>query len=167
MLEKNSAWRSPWVIAWVVLVLVVLAVNILMIYLAIDANPGLVVDDYYERGQDYEDNLMKRLAKDPGWKMRIQPPQQVGVATPSIFRFTVEDKQGRPVTPDQVMFYSYRPADSGRDFALPMERVGPGAYRVDVRFPLKGVWDILISVTRGEDEFNTAHRVSAGVVNTP
>ena len=36
--------------------------NGVFIYLALNNNPGLVVDDYYERGQDYEKNMLKRMA---------------------------------------------------------------------------------------------------------
>ena len=35
-----SAWRSPWVIAWIALVITVLGVNLTMVYLAFATNPG-------------------------------------------------------------------------------------------------------------------------------
>ncbi|MCW8847766.1 MAG: FixH family protein, partial [Sedimenticola sp.] len=60
MTEKQSPWRNPWVLGWVGLVVVFLLANFVMIYLAITKNPGLVVDNYYERGQDYEKNMLKR-----------------------------------------------------------------------------------------------------------
>ena len=60
------AWRSPWIIAWFVLVGVFLAVNGVMIYLAVTTNPGLVVEDYYDRGQHYERHLVSEMARDPG-----------------------------------------------------------------------------------------------------
>ena len=44
-----------------------------------------------------------------------------------------------------------------------LELVEPGLYQAEATFPLKGVWDILVSVKNGEDEFNTHHRISAGV----
>ena len=47
-----------------------------------------------------------------------------------------------------------------------MQRVGPGEYEAEVSFPLKGVWDILVSVRRGDQEYNAPHRLSAGVINT-
>ena len=48
--QASSAWRSPWFIGLDWMVAVVLAVNATMITLAFVTNPGLVIDDYYERG---------------------------------------------------------------------------------------------------------------------
>ena len=169
MSEKKSAWRSPWFLFWIALLVAVVSANVVMIYLSVGANPGLVVEDYYERGQDYENNLIKRRASNPGWQMRIEPPLEVvGVAEPARFRFHLADRDGNWLEPepDAVTFYAYRPSDSAQDFSVPMQRVGPGEYEAEVNFPLKGVWDILVSVRQGEQEYNAPHRLSAGVINT-
>ncbi|MEN8178837.1 MAG: FixH family protein, partial [Pseudomonadota bacterium] len=92
MSDKNSPWRSPWVIAWVSMVVIFFSMNMVMIYMAVENDSGLVVDDFYERGQDYEKNLRKRQARDPGWKMRIQLPRKIEVDQPVICRFKVTDK---------------------------------------------------------------------------
>jgi len=85
---KQSAWRSPWVIGWVAIVLTVLAVNSFMIFLAVNVNPGLVVDDYYERGQRYEENMMARMARDPGWIMNVTLPEVLPLAEPTLILFS-------------------------------------------------------------------------------
>jgi len=157
--DKQSAWRSPWVIAWVAIVLVVLAVNVFMISLAIDANPGLVVDDYYERGQSYEKNMVARMAKDPGWKMGITVPEALPLAAPALIQFSLTTKEGGEVAPDSVIFYAYRPSDANQDFSIPMKQLAPGRYQAEVTFPLKGVWDTLVSVQKDGDEYNEAQRV--------
>jgi len=163
MSNKQSAWRSPWVIAWVGILVAFVLISGVRIFLAIDTNPGLVVQDYYERGQDYEENRLKREARDPGWNMEIEAPAFVDVSSPVLYGFRVTDRAGNPVSPDAVIFYAYRPADATQDFAVPMEPVGPGYYQASVSFPLLGVWDILISAKQGQDEFNLPHRISAGV----
>jgi nitrogen fixation protein FixH len=163
MTEKQSAWRSPWVLGWIGLLVVIVTANGIMIYLAQGSNPGLVVPNYYQRGQDYEKNLAKRLARDPGWKMVVEAPKFVDVGKPALWGFQVTDKEGVPVQPDAVTFYAYRPADHKQDFNLPMQAVAPGRYQAEISFPLLGVWDILVSVRQGEDEFNQPHRISAGV----
>ncbi|MCP3869317.1 MAG: FixH family protein [Gammaproteobacteria bacterium] len=163
MTDKQSPWRSPWVITWVVLLITFIAVSGYRIFLAIDTNPGLVDENYYERGRSYEKERLKRMARDPGWKMRIEAPEFVDIAKPTGFGFVVTDKQGSPMTPDSVTFYVYRPSDAKRDFSLPMVKVADGRYQAEASFPLLGVWDILVSVKNGEDEYNLAHRISAGV----
>ncbi len=161
--KKNSAWRSPWVIAWVAMVVIFFSMNMFMIYMAADKNPGLVVDDFYDRGQDYEKNMLKRMARDPGWKMRIQLPKKIDVDQSVTCRFKVTDESGQPVSPDSVTFFAYRPSDKNADFSVPMHAVEPGLYEAEVKFPLLGAWDILVSATKGEDEFNTPKRIGVGI----
>ena len=48
-----------------------------------------------------------------------------------------------------------------------MTEVAPGNYEVEVSFPLKGVWDILVGVRHGEEEFHSAYRLSVGVPGSP
>ena len=163
MSDKNSAWRSPWVIAWVTMVVIFFTMNMVMIYMAAENDSGLVVDDFYDRGQDYEKNMLKRLARDPGWVMRIQLPRKIEINEPVTCRFSVKDKTGQPVSPESVTLYAYRPSDKNADFSMPMKEVEPGLYEAEVCFALMGAWDTLVSAKRGEDEFNTPKRIGVGI----
>jgi nitrogen fixation protein FixH len=158
--KSVSAWRSPWVIAWIALVVAVLGVNLTMVYLAIATNPGLVVEDYYERGQHYERSLVSEMAQDPGWEMRADIPADIKAGERSVIRFFLVDKAGQPVVPDGVELYVYRPSEASRDFNLPMTEEGKGRYMAEVTFPLIGVWDIVIAVKSGESEYNLGKRIS-------
>ncbi|MCG8049204.1 MAG: FixH family protein [Candidatus Thiodiazotropha endolucinida] len=163
MTEKKSAWQSPWVIAWVAMVVIFFTMNMIMIYFAIDNNPGLVVDDFYERGEDYEENMLKKQARNPGWIMSIDMPRKIDVGQSVVCRFTVKDKVGNPISRDGVTFYAYRPSDAKQDFSVAMNQVGPGEYEAEVSFPLKGAWDALVSIKNGEDEYNTPKRIGVGI----
>ncbi len=153
------AWKSPWVIGWLLLVLTVLVVNLFMVYLAVETSPGLVVEDYYERGQNYEKTRFSKQANDPGWHMTLDMPETLFAGNEIPFHFTVRDKAGVPVLPDSVTFYAYRPSDVKRDFSMPMEQVSKGLYSSKAKFRLKGVWDLLISVKQGEDEYHLGQRI--------
>jgi nitrogen fixation protein FixH len=157
--RPTPAWRSPWVIGWLALVVSFLAVNGVMIYFAVTTNPGLVVEDYYERGQYYERHLASKLAKDPGWSLRAEVPEGIQAGVTRVLKFVVADKTGRPVTLDGATFYAYRPSDAGLDFSLPMEQEGPGRYAVQVSFPLMGVWDALFVARLSEDEHSLGQRL--------
>lgn len=158
--STNSPWRNPWVLGWIGLVLSVLTVNLTMVFVAIATNPGLVNDDYYDRGQNYEKTLVSRLAKDPGWTMRTDIPDDLKAGQSATILITLVDKAGQPVTPDQVTFFAYRPSDKSQDFSVPMVEVGSGQYSARLTFPLVGVWDSLIAIRQGEDEFTTGERLS-------
>lgn len=145
------------------MVVIFLTMNLIMVYLAMKNNPGLVVKDFYQRGQDYEKNMLKRQARNPGWQMKVNLPKKIGVDEPVICHFSIVDKEGIAVDPDQVTFHAYRPADAKQDFTVPMQKVGPGIYESEIRFPLLGAWDTLVSVRHGEDEYNTPKRIGVGI----
>ena len=154
-----SAWRSPWVIGWIGLVVAVLCVNLTMVYFAVSTNPGLVNDDYYERGQDYEKHLATRLAKDPGWTMKPEIPGDIRASAATTVRVVLAGESGQAVAPDQVTFFAYRPSDKARDFSVPMTDMGGGRFVSRLSFPLYGHWDWLIAVRQGADEYTTGGRL--------
>lgn len=157
--KPTSAWRSPWVIGWVALVVVVLGVNLTMVVLAVATNPGLVNDNYYERGQHYERTMMSRLARDPGWTLTADFPDEIKPNEPVTLRVFLVDNAGQPVSPDGVTFYAYRPSDKAMDFSTPMGEEGKGRYAARLSFPLYGVWDALVAVQQGGDEYMTGARI--------
>ena len=158
-LQPNAALRNPWVIGWIALVVVVLAVNLTMVYLALATNPGLVNADYYERGRNYERTMLTRQALDPGWLIRADIPAAPLVGQAESIRVFFVDRAGQPVDPDAVVFHAYRPSDAARDFALAMRREDRGRYVVEVAFSLIGVWDTLIVARLGEGEFSVGERI--------
>ncbi|RKT45050.1 FixH family protein [Thiocapsa rosea] len=158
--KPTPALRSPWVLAWIGLLVTVLAVNLTFVILAIRTNPGLVNANYYERGQEYERTMITRLARDPGWLMRADIPKPLTAGVEESIGLVLVDQAGQPVDVDEATFYAYRPSDVSRDFALPMTREGKGRYRVETSFPLIGVWDTLIAVKTGEDEYSVGERVN-------
>ncbi|QVL48511.1 MAG: FixH family protein [Thiocapsa sp.] len=158
--KPTPALRSPWVLASIGLIITVLAVNLTFVILAIRTNPGLVNANYYERGQDYERTMISRQARDPGWLMRADIPRPLTAGVEESMRLVLVDHAGQPVDVDQATFYAYRPSDVSRDFALPMIREAKGRYLAETSFPLIGVWDILIAVQSGEDEYSVGERVN-------
>jgi nitrogen fixation protein FixH len=148
------------VIGWIALIMVVLAVNAVMIFLAFATNPGLVRADYYEGGREVERTIASRLEAGPGWTMSIDTPEGVQADRPTVVRFVVVDKAGQPATPDAVTYYAYRPSDASLDFSLPMVEEAPGRYSAEVQFPLAGIWDTLVATRAGGGEYSLSQRVS-------
>ncbi|WP_207063911.1 FixH family protein [Motiliproteus sp. SC1-56] len=162
MAKSQSPWRSPWVLGWTALLVVFFIANGVFIYLAQTNNPGLVVENYYERGQDYEKNMLKRRAADPGWVMQIQEPEQLEPGQPAVFGFELKGREGEVVNPDEVVLRAYRPVNAADDFEAPMARLRSGYYEAEVNFPLPGVWDLLVTVDKGGEEYSAPLRVNVG-----
>ncbi len=144
---------------WCGLLLIFFVANGVFIYLALTNNPGLVVDNYYERGQDYENTMLSRLAANPGWEMRIELIDSPVLHQPANLRFHLSSNSGELLPPDTVRLFAYRPSNAAGDFDLPMRDLGNGVYDVDVTFPLPGVWDLLAVVIKDDAEFSEALRV--------
>lgn len=159
-LNKKTPWyKSPWVIGWLLLVLTVMAVNAFMIMKSINDFPGLVVDDFYERGQDYEKNIHKKIQNNQKW----QPKYQMDVAylnQPVNVFFSLSDKEGKPAPTEKVTLFAYRPSNSKKDFSMVMKPSDDKhIYQVSMTFATKGSWDLLASVIIEGTEVNYAKNI--------
>lgn len=160
--DNPKAFKNPWFLGWMALLVIVLAVNIGFISLAFVTNPGLVDKNYYENSQDYEENLVKyREARNAlGWTYQTDFPSNPVVNTKEMHRLTVVDKAGLPLTAANITVKAYRPSDASADFTATLNEVGAGIYEQYVTFPLKGIWEITYSIKRGEDVYDFTRRAS-------
>ncbi len=159
--SNKQAFRNPWVVGWIVLLVVVLAVNIGMIVTAFKTSPGLVKDDYYEQGRDYERTVLQLMEARQrlGWNVNMDPGVTVSGQLAQL-NVTVADREGAPVTGLGGALQLYRPSDRDQDLSVPVAEVEPGLYRASYTLPLKGVWDLLLTLRLGEDEYAIEQRIS-------
>lgn len=158
--SNPKAWRNPWVIGWLALVAIVLGVNAVMISLAVVTNPGLVTEDYYEKGRDFERNAVQQMAARNalGWQISLDLPQKPQAGQDADYRFIVTDMSGVPVESLKVRLQGYRPSDANADFYTDMEPKGNGIYQAKLNFPLKGLWELNINVEHGEQSYDMVNR---------
>jgi nitrogen fixation protein FixH len=159
--DPNSPWRNPWVLGWIGLVVAVVLANVTMIVLAVTTNPGLVVEDYYERGRSYaETRAAQKLAEPQTWDVRLEIPQPVRRDIPVGIRVSAVDERGLPVHAERARFFAYRPSDADADFELPMVVEAPGVVGAEVSFPLPGIWDLIVQVESGDKVYDMARRIA-------
>lgn len=160
--SNRSAMRNPWVVGWIALVAIVLSVNVFMISMAFLTSPGLVTEDYYEKGQDYEKTINSRLAAREalGWDLNLEMDHKPVLNRPALFRVTAADKVGLPLRGAEVKVHAYRPSDAGADFEAVLEEGMRGQYAGEVTFPLKGIWDLQVSISHGDDRYEVSRRIS-------
>lgn len=157
--QKQPWYKSPWVIGWLLLVIIVLSVNTFMIYQSMNNYPGLVVDDFYERGQDYEENIVKKLENNQRWKteFKIVP---VHVNKQTVVAFAILDQQGKPALAEKITLFAYRPANAKKDFSVVMDlSADKKFYQSTLVFDSKGKWDLLASVVIDGTEVNYAKSI--------
>lgn len=149
------AWKNPFVIGWVVILVIVVTVNFFMVSMAIVTNPGLVVKDYYEQGKNMDSILagQKRM-EEMGWQLQVDMPTLIEAEEQKI-TMQVLDANGRPFNVDTATLYYYRPSDRSLDGKIEMlETSKTGQYQQTFSLPLKGKWDLIMEVHKGEDRFN-------------
>lgn len=159
MSNKQLWYKSPWLIGWLLLVLVVLAVNAYMITQSINDFPGLVVDDFYERGQDYEKNIVTKLENNQKWSTEFKI-NEIHIGQEAIIGFKLQGKDGRAADIEKLTLFAYRPADAKKDFSVVML---PMSNKIDhqakITFPSKGKWDLLASAVIDGVEVNYAQSI--------
>ena len=160
--DNPYAWRNPWVIGWISLVMVVVVVNITMISIAFITSPGLVEEDYYEKGQDYEKNINKLKAERNAlaWSYTTDFPAKPVVNKPSHYSFNLVDKYGVALMESDVVFSAYRPSDANADFAVKMIETVSGRYEAKITYPLKGIWQFTIAINSDKDNYSFTRRTS-------
>jgi len=157
--NKQSWYKSPWVIGWLLLVIIVLAVNAFMIFQSINDFPGLVVDDFYERGQDYEENINKKLENNEKWDTNFQL-SEVYLNKPVTINFQIKDKTGALSSVEKITLFAYRPSDAKKDFSMSMTLAdNKKSYQVTMTFEDKGKWDLLASAVIDGTEVNYAKSI--------
>jgi len=160
--DNKQAFRNPWVLGWVSGILLVIAVNATFIITAIVTNPGLVEEDYYEKGRDHEKNFQRNQAirNELGWQMRLAPANKPIVGEAVTYTFNAVDSTGIPISADQAVLSAYRPSDVAADFQLDMNEVAAGVYSVETLFPLKGIWDVTATLHQGDNHLDITRRIS-------
>ena len=160
--DNPKALKNPWVLGWLALVVIVLAVNIGFISLAFITNPGLVDKNYYENAEDYEENLVKyRTARASlGWNYQADFPANPVINQKMLYRLSVVDKAGLPLTDAKINIIAYRPSDASADFKISLLEVDAGIYEAYITYPLKGIWEITTKIERETDHYDFTRRAS-------
>jgi nitrogen fixation protein FixH len=119
----------------------VLAVNAVMIALALSSFTGLTTTEPYTKGLRFNEEL--RQAEEQarlGWRIagRFEPR---GAARGTV-ELELAGRDGRPLAGAEVVAVFSRPVERGHDFTVALESLGGGRYAAPIAFPLAGVWDV-------------------------
>ncbi len=159
--KSNTALKNPWVLGFIAFFLTFVTANVIFISLAFKSPPALVVDDFYERGQAYEET-QKRIAEEKslGWIGLLITPPSIRVNQLQTYDVFLHGKNSTKLELDSVTFFAFRPSDNEADFSTPMQQKQSGVYTVDARFDLPGIWDVIVEAKQGEQKFLTTKRIS-------
>jgi len=159
--HNKEAMRNPWVLGLILFLITFVSANALFIYLAFKSPPNLVVEDFYERGERYEETH-KQVEKEKalGWVGVILTPAAMRVNQQQDYEIVIHGKNSVALELESVTFNAYRPSDARDDFSTEMEATQPGTYVAKLSFPLPGIWDVIVVAKHGEHEFLVTKRVN-------
>lgn len=135
---------------------VIFAVDGFFIYLSQKTWRGVVTEDAYQKGIDY--NLVldeERRQEELGWKMTVYFENKGQKNGDLVINF--QDKDLKLITDAEIFIEFKRPTQSGHDFSQKIEFTD-GSYKTNVQFPLKGQWDFMIRAKRDDDMFQKTKR---------
>lgn len=158
--KNNVALKNPWVLGILGFLLVFLTVNAIFIYMAFKTAPGLVVTDFYERGERYQE-IQQQIEEEKalGWTGLFLLPAKARVNQKNTYEVLIHDQNSSALALDSVVFYAYRPSDSEKDFSIEMNISRPGIYSAELLFPLPGIWDLIAEIKQGEKKFLVTKRI--------
>lgn len=156
--EKNSAQTAPFrdrIIPWyfVGAFLVIFAVNGLFVYLATSTHPGVVTENSFEYGIDY-DAITNHADQQHSlnWNTTI-------TLDGNHLQFSVLDPNGQSIDDATVIAHITRPTDDEADITQPLNAEGSGLYSASIAFTKKGQWDITIATQWNQQQHQTHKRV--------
>ena len=143
------------VLAWMIAFFgVVMVVNGVFVYLALDSWPGLSTPRAYEEGIAYNDTLADAARqRGLGWRSRAD----FGAPTPKgrLVSVFLTDGAGRPLSGRLVKGELARPVGEGARIPVDFVEETPGIYAALVRVPAAGRWRLDLSV--GEAGADSVH----------
>lgn len=156
--QRAPGWWYPWI--FVAGMAVVVAVNAVMITMALKTFPGLETTDAYQKGLAYNRTLAEAREQEArGWTSQIVFAP--GGPQKGDLKFTLRDSQGQPLDGFAVEASLVRPTVGGHDFAVTLAPQGSGVYVAPVAFPLAGRWTVVIAATRGEETYQETQKIFA------
>ncbi|MBF0471845.1 MAG: FixH family protein [Gammaproteobacteria bacterium] len=159
--SSKQALRNPWVLSWLAGLMLVLVINAAFIITAFVTSPGLVDEQFYEKGQTYEKNRLKLEAvkQELGWQPELKLPQQIVANSSAIIRLSLVDREGQPVAASRVTLTAYRPSDASQDFTREMVPIVGGLYQATLKLPLKGAWDLRFAMSDQQHTLELEERI--------
>jgi nitrogen fixation protein FixH len=141
--------RGRW-IPWLFVAgfLVIIAVNGVLVWVAIGTFSGLETDHPYERGLDYNRTLeAAREQQARAWQVSLDVVPSTGRRVSVVASFL--DGRGRPIDGLTAEAEFVRPVRADDDVAAVLAGEGAGRYGAELELPLGGVWDVEL-IAEGE-----------------
>jgi nitrogen fixation protein FixH len=122
---------------------VIIVVNSIFIYMALQTHSGVVVKNPYEKGLAFNQTLQAA---------KSQPDLKHDVSySDGVLRWTL------PIINASVTAGILRSVRDGYDFDIALKHIGNGVYEAKPAMPLPGAWTAKLKATWNNQTFQTSH----------
>ena len=134
---------------------VVIAVNAIMIWLAVGSFSGLYTPAPRERGLHYNEIAAEQRTRDAlGWRVDAQWRPDAGRLEVAVF-----DAAGQPLAGAHVSLTLVRPVEKRPPLAVVVNAIDVGRFAGQVDLPARGNWDVDIVVEHGGEHYALTRRM--------
>lgn len=128
----------------------VIAVNLVFVWFAIDTFTGVTTENPYQEGLAYNQVLAARDAqRDLGWQGNVSYERAGNGEGLRQIAVSLSDRDGSPLRGLSLDGSLRRPTHAGVDQPLVWRETAPGRYTAEVTLPEPGNWDLLVSARDG------------------
>jgi len=156
--ELNGRYRwIPWI--FVGFFLVVFTVNGIFVYLATTSWVGLVTENPYDRGLNYNEVLAAKAAQDQlGWNhsLAFERTGLSGNTVTGVLTLSLTGHDGTGLDGATVKAVVERPGRYSQAFVLYLDQTGDGQYAAGFELPLPGQWHVRLAAKKGADSYRSA-----------
>ena len=148
---KKSDKLIPWYFVAFFVVLAIL--DGIFVYLANSSHTGVVTDEAYQRGLEYNKTIAAAEAQEAlGWTSEtvLENDQLVS---------TLRDANGNALVGARVRAQFFRPTQDGHDFIISLTEVLDGRYVSSSLAAKPGQWDVRIFVEWKQQQYQKAQRI--------
>lgn len=127
----------------------IILVNSVFIYNALDTHPGVITQNPYEKGLKYNEMLEKA---------RSQPQIQSEINYQNgILSWTLRDESATYIENAHITVKLIRPIKDGDDIETVMDYKGDGLYEVALDLPFEGKWNAHLKAEWDKKEYLTTY----------
>lgn len=158
--DTGAGRRDHWIPRYFILFfLALIGLEIWFVTIATSTFSGLVTDDAYVTGLNYNDTLeQRRLEQQLGWTADVQFVQQGTLQGQLIVK--VLDAQGQPLAPDEIRATAERMSRHPQIQAVTFVVKPDGVATADLKVPLAGRWFVRLRIGRGSDAIHVINEIA-------
>jgi nitrogen fixation protein FixH len=160
-LVSASARRGRW-IPWLFVAgfAVIIAVNATLIVYALRTFSGLVVENPYQKGLEYDTEKAQIDKQNKlGWQYLVVASPKAANPGQMEIELHWTDAARAPLDTLVLTGHLERPVENIPPLPVAFTAVGGGRYRSTVTLPERGAWDLYVTAARGSDRFEAAERL--------